>query len=172
MILMCMIPVIMSACTSLEAKIEEIRKKREQKIEEGYEKMKEMAFSGLYEFMATHIYPGGGLPSRNITGNRYYLIVDAYDVKADLPFIGTQYMPDRSGRSGVNFEGQMKDLMIEESDSRHRVLVRFSVDDESDNYLITLDISPGGDANLTISSSKRSTITYVGKVTPITPDEE
>ncbi|MDT8400292.1 MAG: DUF4251 domain-containing protein [Bacteroidales bacterium] len=167
-----MIPVILSACSSLEAKMEEIRKKREQKIEEGYEDMREMAFSGLYEFTARHVIPSGGYPARDISGNRYFLSVNAYDVTADLPFFGTQYMPDRSGRSGVSFEGQMKDLMIEESDSRHRVLIRFSVDDESDNYIITLDISPSGDANLTIYSSKRSTITYVGKITPITPDEE
>ncbi len=152
--------------------MEELRKKREQKIEEGYKDMREIAFSGLYEFTATHVYPGGGFPSRDITGNRYYLSVNEYDVKADLPFFGTQYMPDKPGRSGVSFEGEMKNLMIEESDNRHRVLVRFSVDDESDNYLITMDIGPSGDANLTISSSKRSTITYVGKITPIIPDEE
>jgi len=166
------IPVLLTDCAALTREMDKYREKRGKKIEEGYEAIRKMAFSGLYEFRATHVYPSGGYPARNIAGNRYYLSVNVYDVKAFLPFFGVQYMAGRPGESGISLEGKMENLMIEESDSRHRVLIRFSVEEESDNYLITLDIGPGGNASLSISSTKRSTINYVGEVIPVEPAEE
>lgn len=171
-LIMLLIAFILPGCSVFEARIEEGRIKREQKIKEGYEAVRKMAFSGLYRFTATHVYPSGGYPARDIGGNRYYLSVDVYDVQAFLPFFGEQYMAARPGESGISIDGKLENLMIEESDSRHRVLIRFSVEEESDNYQVTLDIGPSGDANLTISSTKRSTISYVGKVNPLDIEED
>jgi len=102
----------------------------------------------------------------------YYLTVNYYDVQAYLPFFGVQYMADMQIGSGISIDGKLEDIMIEESDSRRRVLVRFSVKSGSDNFIINLDIGPSAEANLTVSSTKRSTITYMGKVSPIEPEEE
>ena len=170
-VIMFILTVLLAGCAGLAGKMSEHREKREKKIEEGYEAMKKMAFTGLYQFEATRAY-AAGYSSMNLSGGIYYLTVNYYDVKAYLPFFGVQYMADTQIGSGISIDGKLEDIMIEESDSRHRVLVRFSVDSDSDKYLINLDIGPSGEANLTISSSKRSTITYMGKVTPIEPEEE
>ncbi|MBN1386988.1 MAG: DUF4251 domain-containing protein [Bacteroidales bacterium] len=165
------IPVLLTDCAALTSGMDKYREKREKKIKEGYEAMKEMAFSGLYKFSAKRAY-GSGYPSIDIAGGRYYLIVHYYDVVADLPFYGIQHMADTERGSGISIDGKLEDIMIEESDSRNRVLVRFSVESNSERYLINLDISPGGEANLTISSLKRSTIIFIGDVTPIEPEKE
>ena len=170
-VILFIIPVLLTDCTALSRSMDKYRERREKKIEEGYEAMKKMAFTGLYQFEATRAY-AAGYSSMNLSGGIYYLIVNYYEVQAHLPFYGVQYMADMQRGSGISIDGKLKDIMIEESDSRHRVLVRFSVDSDSDKYLINLDIGPSGEANLTISSSKRSTITYMGKVTPIEPEEE
>lgn len=162
---------LLTGCAALNRKMDDIREKREKEIQEGYESIKQMVFSGLYQFTATRAHAVGQY-SRDLSGVGYYLAVNYYDVKADLPFFGQQYMADNQRGSGILIEGKMENIMIEESDSRHRVLIRFNVDSRSDNYLINLDIGPSGEANLTISSSRRSTITFRGEVTPIEPEEE
>ncbi len=170
-VILFIIPVLLTDCTTLSRSMDNYRERREKKIEEGYEAIKQLAFSGLYQFEATRAY-ATGYASVDLAGGIYYLIVNYYEVQAYLPFYGVQYMADMQRGSGISIDGKLEDIMIEESDSRHRVLVRFSVDSDSDKYLINLDIGPSGEANLTISSSKRSTITYMGKVTPIEPEEE
>ncbi len=171
-LIVCAMPLILSACALIESRSEEKRKEREQKLVEGYENMKKIVFSGNYIFEATHMYPGGGHPAKNLSGGAYYLEVDVYDVTSVLPFYGTQYISGIPGESGIRIDGQMENLMIEESDSRKRVLVKFSVKDDSDDYLISLSISPNGDANLTISSAKRSSISYNGNITQPDISEE
>ena len=172
LLLACAIPVILSGCALIESNSEEKRKEREKKLVEGYENIKKIVFSGNYIFEATHMYPGGGLPAKHLSGGNYYLEVDIYDVTSVLPFYGTSYLSGSPGESGIRIDGKMEDLMIEESDSRKRVLVKFSVKDDSDDYLILLSISPNGDANLTISSAKRSSISYNGNITQADISEE
>lgn len=171
-LLACAIPIILSGCALVESGSEEKRKEREQKLVEGYENMKKIVFSGNYIFEATHMYPGGGHPAKHLSGGNYYLEVDIYDVTSVLPFYGTRYLSGSPGESGIRIDGEMEDLMIEESDSRKRVLVKFSVQDDSDDYLISLSITPNGDANLTISSAKRSSISYNGKISQPDLSEE
>lgn len=171
-ILVCAIPIILSGCALIEARSEEKRKEREQKLVEGYENIKKIVFSGKYIFDATHMYPGGGYPAKNISGSNYYLEVDVYDVTSVLPFYGTRYLSAIPPESGIRIDGKLEDLMIEESDSRKKVLVKFSVRDDSDDYLISLSITSNGDANLTISSAKRSSISYNGKIIQPEPPEE
>lgn len=166
------IPVLFTACAGLVEKIKERRQEREEEIAQGYEEMKELAFSGSYRFEATHVYPGSGYHAADVTGQNYFLSVHYYDVKAYLPFYGQQYMVDTQRTTGIKIDSKLENIMIEESDSRNRVLVRFTVPGEADNYLISLDIGPSGNANLTISSSRRSTISYTGKVTPLEIEEE
>lgn len=170
-VLLLIISVLLTDCAALHSTMDKHRERRQKKIEEGYEAMKELAFSGSYQFEATRAY-GAGFASVDLVGDNYYLIVNYYDVYAYLPFFGVQYMADTQRGSGIIIDGKLKDIMIEESDSRHRVIVRFSVNSGSDNLLINLDIGPGGEANLTVSSWRRSSITYMGKVIPIEPDEE
>jgi len=170
-IILFILSVLLTDCAALNRTLEKQRERREKKIEEGYEAMKELAFSGLYYFEATRAY-GAGYASVDLTGGMYYLTVNYYDVQAYLPFFGVQYMADMQIGSGISIDGKLEDIMIEESDSRRRVLVRFSVKSGSDNFIINLDIGPSAEANLTVSSTKRSTITYMGKVSPIEPEEE
>ncbi len=165
------ISVLLIDCSALNRTMDKHRERREKEVEEGYEAMKELAFSGLYQFEATRAY-GAAFASVDLRGGIYYLIVNYYEVYAYLPFYGVQHMADSQRESSISIEGELEDIMIEESDSRHRVLVRFSVKGDSDTYIINLDIGPNADANLTVSSTRRSTITYLGKVTPFEPEEE
>lgn len=171
-LLVCAIPIILSGCALIESRSEEKRKEREQKLVEGYENIKKIIFSGKYIFEATHMYPAGGYPAKSISGSNYYLEVDIYDVTSVLPFYGTRYLSAIPPESGIRIDGELEDLMIEESDSRKKVLVKFSVKDDSDEYLISLSITSNGDANLTISSAKRSSISYNGKIVQPDPTKE
>jgi hypothetical protein len=166
-----LIPVLLTGCGALSRKMDEHHEKREEKIDEGYEAIREMVFSGLYQFKAKRAY-GAAFPSVDIAGGQYYLQVHYYDVVADLPFYGTRHLADIQGKSGIIIDNKLEEIMIEESDSRKRVLIRFSVEGDSEKFLINLDIGPGGEATLTVSSLRRSTISYIGKVTPTEPEEE
>lgn len=171
-LIMIIMMILLSACAGLVENIKKRKQEREKEIVQGYEAMKELAFSGSYQFTATHVYPGGGYRSVNVAGQNYYLTVHYYDVKAYLPFYGQQYMVGTRRETGIQIDSKLDKIMIEESDSRNRVLVRFTVPEKADNYLINLDIGPSGNANLTISCSRKSTISYTGKVTPLEIEEE
>ncbi len=165
------IPLLLCQCAPLSRKVEDRRDRREKEIKEGYAAIKEMVHSGLYEFTATRAYPAG-YSSVDISGSGNYLSVRYYDVKAFMPFFGVRYMTDATRESGIRVDTKLEDLMIEESDSRHRVLVVFTARGESDKYRITLDIGPDGYARLTVASSKTSTISYHGRVSPIEPEKK
>ncbi|MCF8221510.1 MAG: DUF4251 domain-containing protein [Bacteroidales bacterium] len=158
-------------CASIARKIDERREIREKRIAKGYENMKKLAHSGLYEFKADRAY-SSNYSSMDITGSYYYLIINYYDVEAFLPYYGTRYMADPHNTGGIRINGKLEKLMIEESDSRHRVRVKFSVSSNSETFLINLDIGPSGEAMLTISSSKRSSITYMGTVSETETETE
>lgn len=165
------IPLLLWQCAPLSRKVEERRDRREKEIQEGYAGIKEMVHSGLYEFTATRAYPAG-YSSVDISGTNNYLTVRYYDVQAFMPFFGVRHMADPQRQSGISINDRMEDLMIEESDGRHRVMVNFTAMGESDKYRITLDIGPDSYARLTVVSSKTSTISYHGRVSPVEPEEE
>ncbi len=169
--MLALIPLLLYQCAPLSRKVEERRDRREKEIIEGYADIREMVHSGLYEFTATRAYPAGN-SSMDISGTSNYLSVRYYDVKAFMPFFGFSYMADPKEQSGIRIDTKMEDLMIEESDRRHRVMVGFSARGESDKYRIALDIGPDGYARLTVSSSKKSTISYHGRVSPLEPEKE
>ena len=169
--LLALIPLLLCQCAPLSRKVEERRDRREKEIKEGYAAIKEMVHSGLYEFTATRAYPAG-YSSVDISGSNNYLTVRYYDVKGFMPFFGVRHMADAQRQSGIRIDTKMEELMIEESDGRHRVLVSFTARGESDTYRMTLDIGPDGHARLTVASSKTSTISYHGRVSPIEPEEE
>ncbi|HCC70311.1 MAG TPA: hypothetical protein DEQ09_04055 [Bacteroidales bacterium] len=147
---------LLGGCAAIAEKMDERREKREKEIEEGYEAVKKMVFSGLYTF----------------TSNSNYLSVNYYDVEVFFPHFGAGDIKNLPGRSHLRINSKLENLMIEESDIRHRVLVRFTVDTKTDKYMINIDIAPNFDANLNISSSKISTITYMGKIRPIENEKE
>lgn len=169
--ILAVIPLLLLQCAPLSRKVEERRDRREKEIKEGYADIKEMVHSGLYEFTGTRAYPSG-YPSVDITGNTNYLTVRYYDVEAFLPFFGVRHMVDRPMESGIRIDSEIEDLMIEESDSRHRVMVSFKARGESDRYSIMMDIGPDGNARLTVASSKTSTISYHGRISAVEPEEE
>lgn len=166
------VPVILALllcqCSPLSKRAEERRERREKEIREGYAGIKEMVHSGLYEFIAKHAYPMAYSPV-DITSSIYYLRVRYYDVKAYLPFFGRRHTANIGRHSGIKIDAKLQDLMIEERDGHHRVLVTFNVPGEADKYRITMDIGPEGDTRLTVVSSKTSTISFYGKVSPIEP---
>lgn len=162
---------LLCQCASLSRKIEERRDRREKEIQQGYTAVKEMVHAGLYEFIATRAYPAG-YSSVDISGSSNHLTVRYYQVKAFLPFFGVRHMADAKGQPGIRIDTRMEDLMIEESDSRNRVMVNFTARGGSDKYRIILDIGPDGNARLTVTSTKTSTISYHGRVYPLEPEEE
>ncbi|MDZ7737824.1 MAG: DUF4251 domain-containing protein [Bacteroidales bacterium] len=165
------IPLLLCHCSSLSRKVEERRDRREKEIIEGYADIKDMVHSGLYEFTATRAYPSG-YSSMDISSTNNYLTVRYYDVEAFMPFFGVRHMIDSKMQPGIRIDSKMEDLMIEESDNRHRVLVSFNARGESDKYSIMMDIGPDSNARLTVYSAKTSTISYHGTVSPIEPGME
>jgi len=159
-------------CASVRENAKDRRERREEKIEKGFEEVKKTVFAGLYIFKARRVNPGAGFSPRDLTGYNSYLAVEYYDVESYLPFFGTVHIAELPNRPGINIEGKLENLVIEEKNYRHRVVVKFDVDTSDDKYQVTIDIAPNFDASLTISSSKRSTITYTGKLYQLEIDDE
>jgi hypothetical protein len=74
------------------------------------------------------------------------------------------YSPDYNVDPGVKFEGKPEEFKIKKLDKNKGYDIRAKVSIPKDTYDIFMHVSLDGSANLTISSYRRSSISYMGTI--------
>lgn len=106
-----------------------------------------------------------------ILSSTYYLKVHKKTIESHLPYFGRAYsgMP-YGGDSGIMFNTELSEYEMIKNKKNYEI--RATVKDENDVYRLSLTIGLEGDASLSISSNKKSSISYLGTVTGIDKKEE
>lgn len=107
---------------------------------------------------------------RNLT-SYYELRVEGDSASASLPFFGRAYSGAYAGDGGISFDNVMEEYSVElkekKKEKNNVTYIKFSVRGENDNFNCTLSTTSSGTASLTINSTNRQTISYMGTVREI-----
>ena len=109
--------------------------------------------------------------SANPTSGQTVQITSSYTLeakdgvyKAYLPYYGRSHNASYGGNGGVEFEGEPTDLKVEKNRDKRTITITFNIKNKDESYGCSLVAGGGGNGTLTVTSSKRSTISYYGKV--------
>ena len=118
-----------------------------------------------FEFIANTVYPSGG-PSKNLVGSEYSITFTPEMIVSNMPFYGRAHSTIAMAQdTGMRFKGIPEKLVIEKNLKGYEILSK--VQDENDNFSISMSVSESGYATLTIKSNNRGTISYYGEVVEI-----
>jgi len=142
--------------------------KKEQKNEknaQAYTEIKALINSGIYIFESDWATTQKG-NRINLISNPNFLKMDHENATADLPYFGVSQSPSVgfSGSGGIEFDGVIKDLKVDFNDKKQKVIIKFSAQNKTENFNATLAVYRSGNANLSIISNSRNSISYDGKV--------
>ena len=143
--------------------------KKQLKEEAKLEKQKQTAVlvdSKEFVFSPISVSPQGGRVI-NLTDVSYFIEFHPDFIKSYLPFFGRGYggMGYGGGGIGMDFEGKPTVYTIKKTKKAY--LLKAEVRGEHDSYFIMLSIYFEGSAYLSISSNKRSSISYHGNIKAI-----
>jgi hypothetical protein len=139
--------------------------KEEQKLAK-QKKVEALVDSKAFEFEGVMAYPQGGR-SIDLTTNTNYLRVKNDSIHSEMPYFGRAYagVGYGTGGGGLSFKGPIKDFSIKKG--KKNIIVKGSVSDNSDFYIVTLTVYFDGGASLTIGSNNRDSISYRGSIEEI-----
>lgn len=127
------------------------------------EQLKQKVESREFEIVHEWANPQGG-SNISLIGNTNFIRFEGETVEVFLPYYGVRYSGGGPGsEGGIKYEGPIENYQVEERLKQREVLVSFegqNKDNEHLKFLITL--YPNGNANTSVTSSQRSTITYRG----------
>ncbi|MCK0131368.1 DUF4251 domain-containing protein [Flavobacteriaceae bacterium F08102] len=136
-----------------------------QKVE--FEKMNELVKRGNFNFSADRAVLTK-LGPMDLSGNFNYLRFKNDSVFAELPFFGERYMGGGYGNDGgIKFEGAPENLTITPNIRKKKVQLEFSISEHQERFDVSLHIFQNNTANLDITSSNRSYISYRGSIEPL-----
>jgi hypothetical protein len=134
-----------------------------------FEEIKTLVDSAHFVFRANIVYPLGYEPIR-LTRIDNFLLILGNKAGADLPFFGRANtisyadIKNTEDGKGIAFSGQMKDYKVVPDETKNKISVSFTVDEDDDAFHCILDIYAGGNAMLSITSQNRTSISYHGSV--------
>ncbi|WP_411030763.1 DUF4251 domain-containing protein [Spongiimicrobium sp. 3-5] len=139
---------------------------REEKALKAYEEVKELVASGVFTFVGEWANPISG-PRITLIGNPNHLKISEGRVDAYLPYFGVRFTGGGFGESGgVKFMGAPKNYEVVEDDKKRRIIIKFNAENKQEHYDLILTISGGGNTTISLTSSSRSSITYMGEIGP------
>ncbi|MBS1621248.1 MAG: DUF4251 domain-containing protein [Bacteroidetes bacterium] len=124
--------------------------------------IKKMAESGRYVFVAQSVLTGSG---KNIfLSSGYDLTVTPDSLIAYLPYYGISYRaPADPTKAGVKFTSTKFDYNLQKA-KRDGWDISINTRDQSDDYMLILNISSNGNASLQVLSTFRQAISYSGYI--------
>lgn len=138
---------------------------KKQQAKETYQKTKKIIENEDFVFEAEWAisYKGRRV---NIDGDGSSLIMKQNESKADLPFFGRAFSGAGYGgnEGGIKFEVKGVTYDKEHNDKKTKTLIKFIAADKSANYEILLTVYSNGNANLSITNSNKSNMSYEGKI--------
>ncbi|WP_299128345.1 DUF4251 domain-containing protein [uncultured Winogradskyella sp.] len=153
---------------------------------EAMEAIKSLVENGAFKFKADVMYPmqtadatrianqllmnTGNLGARVNLDNGYGIIFKNDSAKANLPYIGEvrisrSYL--NSSDAGMSFNSRIENPNLENG---KQYLLKFSVNDKTENYQIIMRFFNNGTTDVSISSSHRTAVKYRGKIVPLEDD--
>ncbi len=141
---------------------------KKQKAEKEYAATKELINSKNFVFEADWATTQGG-KRINLTTNPNFLKVKGDQVSADMPYFGVAQsaIGYGGGDTGIIFEETPKKYNVEFNDKKTKAVIKFDANNKSESFNVILHVYKNGNASLSISSSKRNSISYDGKITAI-----
>ena len=163
---------ILLVSISLVSLAQESKKERKNKEKaEQYKLVQELIQAGEFEFIGIRATPQKGRQV-DLQSRTNYMRISNSNATADMPYFGVAHNPGYGGGdSGVKFDGTPIDYKVEENDKKQKVIVKFRMKEKMEVYDCILTISSIENATFSVTSSRRSSITYYGKVTEFRKDE-
>jgi hypothetical protein len=127
--------------------------------------------SKQFIFVATRALPMWGT-SIYLTANSNYLKFDPSSIESYMPFFGDTYSAEYNVDPGVHFAGKPEQFEIKKLNKDKGFDIRVEVSLPKDTYNIFVHVSLDGNANMTISSYNRSSISYVGSIESLAQPEQ
>lgn len=136
---------------------------RAEKRVEIQQQVENLIDSKKFVFFGSRALPMWGT-SINLTANSNYLKFDPAYIESYMPFFGNAYSVDFNVDPGVKFEGKPEVFEIKKLKKLRGYDIRVKVSVPRDTYDINMQVSLEGTASLTISSYRRSSISYIGSI--------
>lgn len=128
--------------------------------------MNQIAISGL-------LPPGDSASQINIQGNSDYFKFEGDTVTADLAYFGERQMGGGYNRNtGIEFKGVPNDLEITNDKEKQHYIINFNIDDDTENYQVSLRLYPNLNALIYVNSTQRNSISYRGNLKDLDAQEE
>ncbi len=121
----------------------------------------QMLTKRMYKIDCTRAYPQSA-PSFQLNDPYFISVIDDR-VESFLPYFGRAYTVPYGGGEGLRFAAPVTDYSDEMKRNGRRVIEFTAITDE-DRYEFTLTVFPKGDANLTIGSFHKQSISFSGRV--------
>lgn len=135
--------------------------KEEQKIEQ-QKRIEALVNSREFRFVARTAIPTG-MRSVNLISNPNFVKFQPDMIESEMPFFGRAYSGiGYGGDSGLKFKGPPAEFTV--TKGKKGYVVNAAVNGTTDSYKMVLNISFQGSASLSITSNKRSTISYHGEI--------
>lgn len=163
---------ILLASISLVSMAQESKKeiKNKEKAEQ-FKLIQELIQSRQFEFVGIRAIPQKGGQVDLTTRSNYLRITDA-NVSASMPYFGVaNNAAYGTSNGGVIFDGAPLNYQVEENDKKRKVVIKFRMKEKMEVYDCILTINSVENATFSVTSSRRSSITYYGKVMEFTKDE-
>lgn len=147
-----------------QTKEEKKQLKAEQEVKES-KITTELINSGSFQFEATWATTQKGRRI-NLIGNPNYLKLNNNEADVDLPFFGEAFSGSIgiSGDGGIVFKGTPENYKTDFNDKKQKHTIEFKGKGKNDTYDFSLTVFKNGNANLTVNSNNRSSISYDGKI--------
>lgn len=136
--------------------------KEKEQVEKGKETL-ELIESKTFTFTARTAIANGGR-TIDLTNNPNFIKFSHDMVESEMPFFGQSTGAGHyaSNDAGLNFKGKPKKFTIDKAKKKYKV--RVDVKDSKDSYRLNLSTSLEGNSTITITSNRKSVMTYHGRI--------
>jgi len=157
------------ACSSSK-NISSMNEDRSKSKTEKFEEAKKLFESKNYEFVARNANPQGG-GNIDMTANQNFIRVKGDTLDIYLPFFGVSYMPEYHGRGTIEITGKPETYELTTNKKKKTFRIEFRIKNDFDTYDMTIDAGYSGYGTLSVTSNKRSSISYRGTIVKITTQD-
>ena len=127
--------------------------------------MNSIASSGL-------LLPGNSGSNISLIANPNYLKMMGDSVAAYLPYFGERQLSGGYGtENAIKFNGLPDKLEVSRNSKKETYAIVFTIKEKSEVYQVTITLFNSLSSHITINSSQRNFIRYIGKVSEL-PEEE
>ena len=132
----------------------------------------ELVNSKQFQIEVDKVYPQDGFDVSRFNPEGKIIVTDSI-AKGNLPFFGRAYSLPYGEGGGIEFDERMKKVKIQLIHKRKKraIMFDFSIPGQKDQYQISIEAMPNGRCTIQRHSNQRTTISYGGYISHITPPQ-